>query len=124
MAQLAGSGRLGGSLNTLLTREGQRLPEQTSHLLDELTTLRNVSLCLLIENHCMQQGISPVGCNKGYWHSPFETLVGCVGKAEDDESTHLFHGSRTILQSEAAGLCHFHLKKFFSPHCPRFGFFV
>lgn len=98
VAQPVGSGRLGGSLNMLLTREGQRLLEQTSHLLDELTTLRNVSLCLLIENHCTQQGISPVGCNKAYWHWPFETLVGCIGKAEDDQSTHLFNGFRTILQ--------------------------
>lgn len=38
MAQPVGSGHLGGSLNKLLTREGQRLPEQPSHLLDELTT--------------------------------------------------------------------------------------
>lgn len=55
VAQPVGSGLLGGSLNKLLTREGQRLPEQPSHLLDELTTWRNVLLCLLIENHCMQQ---------------------------------------------------------------------
>lgn len=109
MAQPLRSGCLRGFLNMLLTQLGQRLPEQTSHL-DKLTTLRKGSLCLLIENHCMQQGISMVGCNKGYWHSPFETLVGCIGKPRDDESMHVFNGFRTILQCQAAGLCHFHLK--------------
>lgn len=112
MAQPVGSGCLGGFLNMLLTQLGQRLPEQTSHLLDKLTTLRKGSLCLLIVNHCMQQGISMVGCNKGYWHSPFETLVVLalvvyprgIGKPRDDESMHLFNGFRTILQCQAAGL--------------------
>jgi len=109
MAQLV---HLGGSPNSPERDKGF---SKSSHFLNELTTSRHVLLCLLMENHCMQQGISLLGSRKGYWHSPFETPVGCIGKAATDESTHLLNGFRTILQCQAAGLCHFHLKKCFSP---------